>query len=132
MSKSLRVLFISLLILSSFGLAEAQTSTGSMSGVVTDERQAVVPGATVTVRNVDNGFSRTATTDSEGRYRLVNLPPGAYEVSIEAANFAKYVQTGITLLTNQDAVIDGSLKAGRVEESCDRLRERLGAEHHNG
>jgi len=116
MSRSLRVLFISLLILSSFGLAEAQTSTGSMSGVVTDERQAVVPGATVTVRNVDNGFSRTATTDSEGRYRLVNLPPGAYEVSIEAANFAKYVQTGITLLTNQDAVIDGSLKAGRVEE----------------
>ncbi len=116
MKKSLRLLFISALILSSFGMAFAQSSTGSISGTVLDEKQAVIPGATVTVRNVDTGFSRTATSDGEGRYKFVNLPIGAYEVTIEAASFAKYIQTGITLVVNQDAVIDASIKAGRVEE----------------
>ncbi len=116
MNRSLRLLFISALILSSFGMAFAQSSTGSISGTVSDEKQAVIPGATVTVRNVDTGFSRTATSDGEGRYKFVNLPIGAYEVTIEAASFAKYIQTGITLVVNQDAVIDASIKAGRVEE----------------
>lgn len=116
MNRSLRILFISLLILCSSGLAHAQSSTGSISGIVIDERQSVVPGATVTVKNVDTGFSRTATSDGEGRYRFVNMPIGSYEIAIEAANFAKYVQTGVKLLVNQDAVVDATIKAGRVEE----------------
>src|SRR5688572_11342832 len=116
MNRSLKVLFISLLMLSSFGLALAQSSTGSISGVVTDERQSVLPGATVTVKNVDTGFTRTATSDGEGRYKFVNLPIGSYEVTVEAANFAKYLQTGIKLEVNQDAVVDTTLKAGGVAE----------------
>lgn len=116
MNRSLRVLFISLMILSSFGLVSAQSTSGSIAGTVVDERQAVVPGATVTAKNIDTGFSRSATTDGEGRYKFVNLPIGSYEVTVEAANFAKYVQTGIVLVLNQDAVVDTTLKAGRVEE----------------
>lgn len=116
MNRSLRVLFMSLLVLSSVGGAFAQSSTGSISGSVTDERQGVIQGASVTVRNVGTGFTRTGTVDSEGRYRLVNLPIGSYEVVIEAANFAKYVQTGITLDVNQDAVINASLRPGGVAE----------------
>ena len=116
MNKSFRILFLSLLILSGLGLVSAQSSTGTIGGTVMDERQAVVAGATVTARNVDMGFTRTATSDGEGRYKFVSVPIGAYEVTVEAANFAKYVQTGIQLLVNQDAVVDATLKAGRVEE----------------
>lgn len=92
-----------------------QTS-GSMSGSVTDEKGAVIPNATVTARNTENNISRTLQTDSEGNYRFENLPVGPYEVSVEAPNFAKYVQTGIILVLNQKAVVDVSLKAGSVQE----------------
>ncbi len=103
-------------MLSAFGLVSAQSSTGTIGGTVMDERQAVVAGATVTARNVETGFNRTATSDGEGRYKFVSMPIGSYEVAVEAANFAKYVQTGIQLVVNQDAVVDATLKAGRVEE----------------
>lgn len=93
-----------------------QSTTASIAGTVADEKQSVIVSATVTARNVDTGFSRNVQTDGEGRYNFVNLPIGAYEVTVEAPNFAKYVQTGITLLVNQNAVIDVALKAGGVQE----------------
>ncbi|NOT48464.1 MAG: TonB-dependent receptor [Acidobacteria bacterium] len=116
MNRSLKILFMALLWLNCFGLVFAQSSTGSISGTVTDERQSVITGATVTAKNVDTGFSRSATSDGEGRYRFVNLPTGSYEITIESTNFAKYVQTGIILVVNQDAVINAALRAGGVAE----------------
>ena len=117
MNKKVQFLILAaLLILSNVGFASAQSTTASISGTVTDERQAVVPAATVTARNTDTGLSRTNQTDGEGRYNFVNLPIGAYEVTIEAANFSKYVQTGITLDVNQNAVVDVALKTGGVQE----------------
>ncbi|MDQ3321516.1 MAG: TonB-dependent receptor [Acidobacteriota bacterium] len=84
---------------------------------MSDEQQAVVPSASVTVRNTDTGLSRTNQTDSEGRFNFVNLPIGAYEVTVEAANFSKYVQTGVRLVVNQNAVIDVPLKTGGIQET---------------
>ena len=110
------LLLAALLILSNIGFALAQSTTASISGTVLDAQQAVVPNATVTARNVETGFNRTNQTNDEGRYNFVNLPIGGYEVTVEAANFAKYVQTGITLLVNQNAVVDVALKTGGVQE----------------
>lgn len=110
----LSMLVVLFLGVSSFVLA--QSTTGSISGTVSDEKQAVIAGANVTVRNVDTGFSRNAQTDGEGRFRFVNLPVGSYQLTVEAANFAKLVQTGIVLVVNQDAVIEAALKAGNVQE----------------
>jgi hypothetical protein len=93
----------------------AQT-TGTISGVVADESQAVLPNVKVTARNVDTNTSRIAVTDREGRYRFQNLPIGNYEVTVEASGFAKYVRSGIELLLNQDAVIDVSMKPPTVNE----------------
>lgn len=109
--------FLVLMILGSVGLILAQSTTASISGAIQDEKQSVIPGATVTILNVDTGLSRTAVTDGEGRFRIVNLPVGSYQVTIEAANFAKFVQTGIVLVVNQNAVVEATLKAGDVQET---------------
>jgi hypothetical protein len=107
---------LGVLLLSCLTIGLGQSTTASLSGTVADEKQAVIAGATVVVRNVNTGFSRTAQSDGEGRFRFVNLPLGAYQVRVEAPNFTTYVQEGITLVVNQNAVIDATLKAGGVEE----------------
>ncbi|HYO98867.1 MAG TPA: carboxypeptidase-like regulatory domain-containing protein, partial [Pyrinomonadaceae bacterium] len=95
--------------------ASAQT-TGSISGTVLDEKQAALPNASVTARNVGTNISRTTQTNDEGGYSFVNLPVGAYEITVEAPNFSKYVQSGISLLLNQTAVVDVTMKLGGLSE----------------
>ncbi len=93
----------------------AQT-TGSIAGTVSDEKGAVIPGATVTVRNIATNESRTARTDDEGRFRLANMPVGEYEITVEGSGFAKHVRTGVSLVLNQAAVVDVEMKAAGVQE----------------
>jgi hypothetical protein len=94
----------------------AQASASSISGIVTDEQQGVIPNASVTVRNIATNFARTVQTDNGGRYRVLNLSIGNYEVVIEASGFAKYRRTGLTLDLNQDAVVDAGMKPSTVTE----------------
>lgn len=117
MKPKLRLLILtSIMLFSGLIIVSAQSSTGSISGTVLDEKEAVVPGATVTVRNVAIGVSRTAVTTGDGRYNFINLPIGEYTLTVEASSFAKYVQSGITLDVNQSAAIDITLKAGQLQE----------------
>ncbi|HVF45955.1 MAG TPA: carboxypeptidase regulatory-like domain-containing protein [Pyrinomonadaceae bacterium] len=117
MRKCLFLFLVSIALMFAAVGAAAQSVTGSLSGVVADERGAVIAGASVTARNADTGLTRNATTDSEGRFRFVNMPVGGYEVTVEAPNFSKLVQSGITLVLNQDAVVDLTLKPGAVTET---------------
>jgi hypothetical protein len=94
----------------------AQNSSGSVSGSVADLNEAVVPNATVVIKNTGTGFSRSTSTSSDGRYHFVNVPTGSYELTVEAASFAKYVRRGIVLDANQDAVLDLTLKVGPSQE----------------
>ncbi|HEX7177226.1 MAG TPA: carboxypeptidase regulatory-like domain-containing protein [Pyrinomonadaceae bacterium] len=118
MTRFLRIApaLLALLVFAALPAAAQTTTTATLSGVVQDEKEAAIPNATVTVRNVETNDSRSAQTDSDGRYRVVNLPVGPYEVTVESSGFSKHVQTGITLLLNQQAVVDVTLKAGRIEE----------------
>ena len=104
------------LMAGAFSQANAQATSGTISGVVTDERQSMVANATVTARNVGTNESRVTTVDSEGRYRFPNLPVGNYEVTVQANGFAKLVRSGIELLLNQEAVVNAVLKPSAVEE----------------
>ena len=71
----------------------AQNPTFNVEGVVTDAQQAVLPGATVTIRTSPPGSTRTATTDSGGRYVVSGLPPeGRYQVQVELPGFAIQVR----------------------------------------
>lgn len=96
--------------------ALGQSSTGSISGIITDQAEAVVTGATVTIRNTDIGLTRTTVTGNDGRYSFSDIPIGAYEITVSAANFARHLQTGIVLLVNQNAVVGITLRAGGIEE----------------
>jgi hypothetical protein len=72
--------------------ALAQTETGQIIGKVTDPQGALVPGATVTVKAVNTGALRNATTNTQGEYTITNLQPGLYDVSVQATGFATRTQ----------------------------------------
>jgi hypothetical protein len=115
MSKAFRYLILASAILVCLSVTALAQTTGSISGIVKDEKGALIPHATVTVRNVETNEVRTAETDSEGRYRIVNLPAAPYELTVEGAGFAKHIQSGITLVLNQAAVVDVDMKAAGVQ-----------------
>jgi hypothetical protein len=115
MSKAFRCLMLASAILICLSISVLAQTTGSISGVVKDQKGAIVPKASVTLREVTTNSSRTVASDDEGRYRFNNLPVGDYEVSVQASGFGKYVQSGITLGLNQDAVVDVALQAGGVQ-----------------
>ncbi|HEX7175090.1 MAG TPA: TonB-dependent receptor [Pyrinomonadaceae bacterium] len=77
-----------LALVSLSALAQSQATTGNIEGRVLDPQGAVVPGATVTATNKETGLERTATTDDEGNYRVILLPPGVYNVRAAATNFS--------------------------------------------
>src|SRR5947207_5413182 len=65
-----------MLVLASAALAQTQITTGVIQGTTLDEQGGAVPGASVEVKNVDTNFSRTLTTDSDGRFVFLQLRPG--------------------------------------------------------
>src|SRR5258708_33839378 len=69
----------------------AQAISGDITGVVTDASKSVVVRAEVVATNQATGVVSTATTNAEGEFRLVNLPPGRYTVSATAQGFSKQV-----------------------------------------
>src|SRR6266699_3783194 len=96
MSRYLPVLLISLIFLSGIAVS-AQVSTATIAGVVQDASGAVIPGVSITIKNVETGVIRTATSDEGGRYTVPELTLGDYEVEAQLAGFQTEVRSGITL-----------------------------------
>lgn len=99
MCKSLRFYFASLVVLAMCVMsAMAQgTVTGAISGTVMNPKQEVVVGATVTAKNAGTNKEATATTDDTGGFRLVNLEPGTYNVTVNATGFAPFTNEGVVV-----------------------------------
>ena len=106
-----------LLMATSAALGQAQSNAADLQGTVKDAAEAVVPNANVTVRNPGTNLTRNTTTNDEGFYRIVNLPPGDYEVTVEAANFKKAVLTKVVLTVGQTADLNVVLEPGQITES---------------
>ena len=116
MIKATRVLMLMAALLACLCSSALAQTSGSISGEVRDEKQAVITAATVTVRNISTNETRTAQTNEDGRYHFAGVPVGAYEITVESAGFARYQQSGITLALNQAAVVDVTMKPGAVQE----------------
>ena len=111
------ILFSTLLLVVCFSMkAPAQVATATISGTVRDATGAVVPGATITLRNVETGARRTVTTDATGRYSAPQLGLGGYEVTASATGFQTIVRSGITLTVGREADVDFTLQLGTVAE----------------
>jgi hypothetical protein len=106
-----RVLAV-VLFLGFASLGVAQLDTGTISGTVTDPSGAAVPGAAITIRNVETGITRTSETNAAGRYEAVALPVGTYEVRASLAGFQTLVRSGITLTVGRNAVVDMGRRGG--------------------
>ena len=103
------------LICASLGMA--QLDTGTISGTVTDQSGAAVPGAAVAIRNVETGISRSLVTNAAGRYEASALPVGSYEVRASLAGFQTLVRSGIALTVGRNAVVDVALEVGEVAQA---------------
>jgi hypothetical protein len=96
--------------------AYGQYTTASFGGTVVDSNSAVLPQSQVSVRNVDTGFTQSATTDGSGAFLFPRLPVGSYELRVERTGFSRYVQTGITLTVDQAASLTVVMQVGQVTE----------------
>ncbi len=95
--------------------SQAQVSA-AISGRVTDPAGAVVSGATVTAHNLETHAVRTTVTDEAGRYSILSLAVGAYEVRISKQGFQEAIRGGIHLAVGQEAIVEMTLRLGQVNE----------------
>jgi hypothetical protein len=93
----------------------AQLATGNISGYVKDPTGAVLPDAAVTAKMLEQQFTRTTQTNTEGFYSLPAMPPGSYEITFEAKGFQKQLQTGIDLTVSQNLRVDAGMAVGAIE-----------------
>src|SRR5215831_13826951 len=97
--------------------AFAQFDTAVVLGTVHDPNGAILPKATVTLRNLATGVTATAQTDEGGNYQFFNVKIGAYQVTAEAQGFARAVAENIQVTVNARQRVDLALKAGEVTET---------------
>src|SRR6185369_6032008 len=111
------------IVLSIFALyGLAQQPSASLTGIITDQAGAVIPGATVTATNKATNLSRSATTNDEGLYVISNLPVGKYIVKVGASGFeTKTSADEITLSVGQLVRLDGELAVGKITDTVDLI-----------
>jgi hypothetical protein len=97
--------------------------TAAISGTVEDTSGAVVSGATVMVKSLETGASRTVATDPSGNYTVVSLPLGPQELKAEKAGFKTAVRTGVDLVVGQKAVVNFRLELGEFVQQVTLVDE---------
>jgi len=124
---SLLVCFAALFLCVSVSLAQTST-TGALTGTVTDPSGAVISGAAVTATNIGTGQERTSTTDATGAYKFSLLPPGNYKVTFAASGFKTSEVPSVTVNATETAVLNQGLAVGAqaeqitVESTAERLQ----------
>lgn len=104
---------ILLVALGGTGRASAQVGA-AISGTVEDPSGGAVSDATVTVKSLETGATRTAITDAAGNFRLLSLPLGPQEVRAEKKGFKAILRTGINLQVGQEAIVNLQLELGDI------------------
>ncbi len=108
--------FVAMLAVMVTSTATAQERFGGIAGIVTDSSQAPVPGATITATNKQTGATRTVVSGPDGAYRVPDLEPGRYTVTIELSGFQKVQADDVLVLLGRMADVPAALKVGGVSE----------------
>src|SRR5258708_40280821 len=117
------VLAVACLLTGAYG----QVLTGTISGVVTDASEAVVPNAAVTINNADTHVTVwRGVTNESGLYRAPALPVGRYDLMVGLQGFKRAEVTGINLTIDQHATINVTLQPGAVAESVTAAGQSAG------
>ncbi len=107
--------------------AAAQTALGTLRGVVLDQQGGVLPGVTITVRQVETNTLQTVQSAGEGRYFLPNLRAGSYEVTAELPGFTT-TKEQLELRVGQDLTVNFTMKVGGVAERVDVIARSVTVE----
>src|SRR5215203_3042939 len=120
MSKPAKLTFVILLVLSLSAVAFAQsTTTGAIGGVVTNPNKEVVAGASITAKNIGTNKEDTATTDDTGRFKVANLQPGLYAVTINSSGFSPMTVENVTVEIGRETNLEAALSVGPVTGTVD-------------
>src|SRR5438874_2643289 len=113
---SMRVLLASLtvLIVVSAAMAQAQSNAADLQGTVRDPNGAAVPNASIAARNTGTNIARDVTSNDDGYYKIVNLPPGNYEVTAKASNYKTAIIPSVKLTVGQTINQDIPLELGEL------------------
>ncbi|PYS44124.1 MAG: hypothetical protein DMF71_04815 [Acidobacteria bacterium] len=95
-------------------MSQAQSNAADLQGVVRDQNGAVVVNASVSARNLATNISREATTNDDGFYKIVNLSPGEYELTVKASNYKTAVIPSVKITVGQTANQDVPLEVGDI------------------
>jgi outer membrane receptor protein involved in Fe transport len=115
MSKIVKLFCVVLVVFALSAIAMAQsTTTGAIGGVVTNPNREVVPGASIAVRNLGTNKEDSATSDDQGRFKITNLQPGNYSVTINGAGFSPYTQENVVVEVGRETSLDAALSIGAV------------------
>ena len=116
MPRTISNLFVLLCLLVIISPVHGQLNTATLSGTAADTTGGVLPGATITLTQVDTGRVRTTITNDEGRYVASSLDVGTYQVAAELVGFQTLVQDGIQLTVGAQRVLDFVLSPGNISE----------------
>jgi hypothetical protein len=107
-SRAVILLVVSLLSLQTLTLS--QSATSSLHGSITDSKGLVIAGASLTLSNTETGFSRITTTDGEGTYQFLEVPPSKYALTVVASGFAKVKRENVVLQVSSPATLNLALE----------------------
>lgn len=120
MSRIVKLSFVCLLVLALSAVAFAQsTTTGSIGGVVSNPNKEVVSGASVTAKNLGTNKEDAATTDDTGRFKVANLQPGIYSLTVNSAGFSPLTVDNVTVEIGRETTLEVSLSVGPVTGQVD-------------
>ncbi|HET8548487.1 MAG TPA: carboxypeptidase regulatory-like domain-containing protein [Bryobacteraceae bacterium] len=113
---SLRICTAGALVLAGLSTCLAQSTTGTITGLVTDSSGAVIPDAVVIATNSATGVRAQTVTSSTGNYVIPSLQVGTYELSVSLTGFKTWTRSGIRLSSNDNARVDVALEIGQTSE----------------
>ena len=114
-----RIILTVFFLLGLVGAINAQSSTGTLSGQISDPSGAVVPGATVKIVNLETNAISTVTTNDAGTFKVASLQPGPYQLIVEKDGFRTAQVDNVTVLTAQTVSSNVTLTVGAATETVE-------------